>query len=114
MEEWRDFGYLFIRARWTMDGARTLTEAARRFRDRAETLEQLARAGFELDQPADNGFAIAVRPGEESPMRLVEEEPKTVRERERATMYTTGSTRLSGGTWTVVGCGTPWTSGATR
>ena len=78
MEEWRDFGYLFIRARWTMDGARTLTEAARRFRDRAETLEQLARAGFELDQPAENGFAIAVRPGEESPMRLVEEEPKTV------------------------------------
>ena len=78
LEEWRDFGYLFIRARWTMDGARTLTEAARRFRDRAETLEQLARAGFELDQPAENGFAIAVRPGEASPMRLVEEEPKTV------------------------------------
>jgi hypothetical protein len=22
-EEWRDFGYLFIRARWTIDGART-------------------------------------------------------------------------------------------
>src|SRR5438445_12720062 len=74
MEEWRDFGYLFIRARWTMDGARTLSEAARRFRDRAETLEQLARAGFELDQPADNGFAIAIRPGEDSPMRLVEED----------------------------------------
>ena len=74
MEEWRDFGYLFIRARWTMDGARTLSEAARCFRGRAEALEQLARAGFELDQPAGNGFAIAVRPGEESPMRLVEED----------------------------------------
>jgi hypothetical protein len=74
MDEWRDFGYHFIRARWTMDGAASLTEAAQRFRDRAETLEQLARAGFELDQPADNGFAIAVRPGETSPMRLVEED----------------------------------------
>jgi hypothetical protein len=74
MDEWRDFGYLFIRARWTMDGARTLVEAAERFRDRAETLEQLARVGFELDQPAENGFAVAVRPGEESPLRLVEVE----------------------------------------
>ena len=72
MEEWRDFGCLFIRARWTMDGASTLIEAAQRFRDRADTLEQLARAGFELDQPAANGFAIVVRPGEESPMRLIE------------------------------------------
>ncbi len=60
------------------DELREYVEAARRFRDRAETLEQLARAGFELDQPADNGFAIAVGPGEASPMRLVEEEPKTV------------------------------------
>ena len=48
--------------------------APRTVPDRAETLEHLARAGFELDQPADNGFAVAVRPGEESPMRLVEED----------------------------------------
>jgi hypothetical protein len=60
-----------------MDGAKSLAEAAQRFRDRAETLEQLARAGFELDQPATNGFAIAVRPGEESPMRLVEDDVTT-------------------------------------
>ena len=76
MDEWRDFGCLFIRARWTMDGARTLIEAAQRFRDRAVTLEQLALYGFELDKPADNGFAVAVRPGEESPMRLVEADVK--------------------------------------
>src|SRR5438034_1322410 len=74
MEEWRDFGYLFIRARWTMDGARTLTDAARRIRDRAETLDHLARAGFELDQPVNDDYAFIVRPGEESPMRLVEED----------------------------------------
>jgi hypothetical protein len=76
MDEWRNFGCLFIRARWTMDGAKTLIDAAQRFRDRADTLEGLARAGFELDQPADNGFAIAVRPGERSPMRLVEADAK--------------------------------------
>jgi hypothetical protein len=57
-----------------MDGARTLDEAAQRFRDRAEALERLARDGFELAQPAASGFAIAIRPGEESPMRLVEDE----------------------------------------
>ena len=74
MDEWRDFGYVFIRARWTMDGAKTLVEAAGRFRERAATLEGLSRAGFELDQPAHNGFAIAVRPGEASPMRLAEED----------------------------------------
>ena len=53
MEEWRDYGHLIIRAKWTMDGATTLAEAARRFRERAEEL---------------------VRPGEESPMRLCEED----------------------------------------
>lgn len=57
-----------------LDDGRTLSEAAQRFRDRAETLDQLSRAGFELDRPAGNGFAIAVRPGQESPMRLVEED----------------------------------------
>ena len=74
MEEWRDFGYVFIRARWTMDGARTLAEAAQRFHDRAGTLEQLARAGFELEQPVNDDYAFIVRPGQESPMRLVEED----------------------------------------
>ena len=48
MEEWRDFGYLFIRARWTMDGAKTLIEAAQRFRDRAETLEDCGPTQSEL------------------------------------------------------------------
>jgi hypothetical protein len=53
MEDWRDYGHLIVRAKWTMDGATTLAEAARTFRDRAEEL---------------------VRPGEDSPMRLVEED----------------------------------------
>lgn len=49
MEEWRDYGHL-------------------------NELEQLARAGFELDQPVADDYAFIVRPGEESPMRLVEED----------------------------------------
>jgi hypothetical protein len=74
MEEWRDYGHLCIRAKWTMDGATTLAEAAARFRARAGELDELARAGFELEQPVSDDYAFIVRPGEESPMRLVEED----------------------------------------
>jgi hypothetical protein len=74
MEEWHDYGHLIVRAKWTMDGATTLAEAARRFRERAEELGQLGRAAFELDQPVNDDYAFIVRPGEESPMRLVEED----------------------------------------
>jgi hypothetical protein len=74
MEEWRDYGHVVVRAKWTMDGATTLAEAAARFRERADELEELARAGFELDRPVTDDYAFVVRPGEESPMRLVEED----------------------------------------
>jgi hypothetical protein len=74
MEEWRDWGHLVMRAKLTMDGATTLAEFASRFRERAEEFEELARAGLELDQPDYDAFAFPVRPGEESPMRLVEED----------------------------------------
>jgi hypothetical protein len=74
MEEWRDYGHLVLRAKWTMDGATTLAEAAARFRARAGDLDELARAGFELEQPVNDDYAFIVRPGEESPMRLAEED----------------------------------------
>jgi hypothetical protein len=74
MEEWRDYGHLLMRAKWTMDGATTLAEAAARFRERADELDRLAHAGFELDQPVNDDYAFIVRPGEESPMRLVEDD----------------------------------------
>ena len=60
--------------KWTMDGATTLAEAAARFRERADELDELARAGFELEQPVSDDYAFIVRPGEESPMRLVEDD----------------------------------------
>lgn len=74
MEEWRDWGHLVLRAKWTMDGATTLAEAAARFRERADEMDDLARAGFELEQPVNDDYAFIGRPGEESPMRLVEED----------------------------------------
>jgi hypothetical protein len=72
-EEWRDYGHAVIRAKWTMDGATTLAEAAARFRGRADELDELARAGFELMEPVNDDYAFVIRPGEESPMRLGEE-----------------------------------------
>jgi hypothetical protein len=63
-----------MRAKWTMDGATTVAEVASRFRERAEQFEELARAGFELEEPVNDDYAFLVRPGEESPMRLVEED----------------------------------------
>ena len=74
MEEWRDHGLVTLRAKWTMDGAKTLAEAATRFRERADELERLASAGFELDRPVEDDWAIVIWPGEESPMRLVDGE----------------------------------------
>jgi len=57
-----------------MDGATTLAEAAARFRERADELDELARSGFELERPISDDYAFIARPGEESPMRLVEED----------------------------------------
>ena len=74
MDEWRDWGHVVIRAKWTMDGASTLADAAARHRERALDLDELAQAGFELDHPVTDDYAFIVRPGEESPMRLVEED----------------------------------------
>ena len=74
MEEWRDWGHCTVRAKWTMDGATTLAEAAARFRERADELDQLARRGFELEQAVQDDYGFLIRPGEESPMRLVEDE----------------------------------------
>ncbi len=73
-QEWRDCGHPVMRAEWTMDGATTLAEAAGRFREQAEELDPLARAGFELEQPVKDDYASVVLPGEESPARLVEED----------------------------------------
>ena len=42
---------MIIRAKGCMDDARTLAEAAQKLRAYASELEELAREGWELDQP---------------------------------------------------------------
>lgn len=55
-------GRLLIRGSWTMDGAATLVEAARRLRDRATELEWLAEAGWRLEAPVQGDVGKAVHP----------------------------------------------------
>jgi hypothetical protein len=55
-----------IRAKWTMDGAETLSEAAKMLRDFADHLEELERKGWQLDGPvADDYGDIRKRPKRE-------------------------------------------------
>ena len=51
-----------IRAKWLMDGAATLTEAAAKLREYADTLDQLARDGWTLEQPIDEDYGLLVTP----------------------------------------------------
>ena len=47
-----------VRAKWSMDGASTLTEAAQKLRSLAEGLLQMEREGWQLTEPVadDYGF----------------------------------------------------------
>ena len=45
-----------IRAKWTMDGATTLAEAAVKLRQYADYLERLSGDGWELTQPVDDDY----------------------------------------------------------
>jgi hypothetical protein len=55
---------LIIRAKWTIDGAVTLEEAAAKSEEFAASLRQLAAEGWELRRPVadDYGF-LAQKPG---------------------------------------------------
>ena len=55
---------IVIRAKWTMDGAQTLTQAADQLRRFADSLDEMEQQGYQLDGPVsdDYGFArIAVK-----------------------------------------------------
>jgi hypothetical protein len=54
---------LVIRAKWSLDGASTLAEAAEMARELADNLETLEREGWQLDSPIrdDWGFVHRVR-----------------------------------------------------
>lgn len=50
-----------IRAKWTMDGATTLSEAAAKLRAYADELEQRERDGWQLDGPIEDDWGTLVR-----------------------------------------------------
>ena len=51
-----------IRAKWLMDGATTLAEAATKLREYANELDQLARDGWTLEQPIEDDYGFLVAP----------------------------------------------------
>lgn len=59
LREYHEHGEILLRAKWTMDGAESLAEAADLLRMFADELEALEAAGFHLMAPIehDHGFA---------------------------------------------------------
>ena len=57
-----DCGSVTIRGKWAIEGARTLTAAARMLRDYAHELEHMRASGLELARPVEADYGI-VRPG---------------------------------------------------
>ena len=55
-DEWD--GTEIIRAKWAMDGAKTLTEAAAQLRRFAEYLDELRRDGWELAAPVEDDYGL--------------------------------------------------------
>lgn len=55
-------GEPIIRAKWLMDGAVTLPEAAAKLREFADELDRLARDGWTLEQPIDEDYGLLVAP----------------------------------------------------
>lgn len=51
-----------IRAKWMLDGATTLAEAASRAREAADRLQALLDAGWTLTEPVDSDYGFLVDP----------------------------------------------------
>ncbi len=50
-----------IRAKWAMDGAADLSQAAARLRELADSLEQMERDGWQLAAPVADDYGIITR-----------------------------------------------------
>jgi len=55
LDEDEDFSEI-IRAKWKMDGANTLSEAAQMLRDEATRLEELEEEGWQLTGPVSDDY----------------------------------------------------------
>jgi hypothetical protein len=69
MRQYRETGNVLLRAKWTMDGARTLDEAAKQVRALANEIEELSQEGFELGAPVEDDYAFLIRPDDPDPPR---------------------------------------------
>lgn len=71
LREYQEDGEIVLRAKWAMDGAETLAEAAQLLRLFADELDALASAGFHLMGPVadDHGFAHRAEEDEERERR---------------------------------------------
>ena len=67
MRQYRETGDVLLRAKWTMDGARTLVEAAKQVREFANEIEELSQEGFELGAPVEDDYAFLIRPDDPDP-----------------------------------------------
>ena len=74
MRQYHETGDVCLRAKWTMDGARTLVEAAKQVRAFADEIEDLAREGFELQGPVEDDYAFLIRPDDPDPPRRPDED----------------------------------------
>ena len=74
MREYRETGDVILRAKRTMDGARTLAVAAQQLRAFAGEIDELAEAGFELDHPVEDDYAILIRPDDPGAPRRYDED----------------------------------------
>jgi hypothetical protein len=54
-----------IRAKWTMDGATTLPEAAAKLRAFADELDRMHAEGYRLERPVEDDYGDVLAPGEE-------------------------------------------------
>jgi len=54
-------GEVIIRAKWTIDGAATLAEAAQKAREFAEYLLDLDVQGYALSGPVDDDYGFCVK-----------------------------------------------------
>lgn len=50
-----------IRAKWVMDGADSLSEAAYKLRRYADSLEQMEREGWQLASPVADDYGIVTK-----------------------------------------------------
>lgn len=70
LREYRERGEIVLIARWAMDGAETLAQAAELLRQFAAELDALISAGFHLMGPVEDDFGFAHRAEEGVSERL--------------------------------------------